>query len=85
MHMVMLTVLSGVSMGVHQGILFVDVRVLVFMQVFVPMRVFYYPMGMLVVMVMAVLVRMDMPVLGVTVHLPSLTLPECSSRTRDLR
>jgi len=40
---------------------------------------------MRVIMIVAVLVRMDMPVLVVTVHLPSLTLPEHSLRTGDLR
>jgi hypothetical protein len=64
----------------------VDVRVLVFVQVFVrmqvdvSMRVFHYPVSMRVFMVMAVLVRMNMPVLMVTVHFPSLTLLRRSPR-----
>lgn len=75
MNMVMRTMLPRVSMAVHQAILLMDVRVLVFMQMFmrvrvdVSMRVLHSAMAMPVFMIMAVLVRMKMPVLVVAFHL----------------
>lgn len=44
----------------------------------------YHPVAMLVVMVMAMLVRMDMPVFVISIHHPSITLLKSSSGTKVL-
>jgi len=87
-YMVVCAVLSGVSMAVHLAIPFMNVRVLMLMKVFVRvdvsmrMRVPYHSVAMLVVMVMTMLVRMDMPVFVIPVHLSSITPLKISSGTK---